>query len=358
MSAAVLFVTTDAELLDDLLRLAAAADVEARAAADVHGARVGWRDAALVVVGADVADELARAAPPRRPGVVLATGEPEGEEIYRLAVDLGAEQVIVLPERETWLVDEMAAAAEPAAGQAVMVGVVGGRGGAGASVLAAALARSAAHRGLRTLLLDGDPLGGGIDLVLGAEGTPGARWSDYADRRGRLSSAALHDSLPTRGGLAVLSWHRGAIEPVSAETMRSVLDAAARGYDLLVADLPRQVTEAGAEALATADVVLIVVPAEVRATAAADRVADVARRYNRDLRIVVRGPAPGGLSPAVIAESLHLPLAGVVRTDRRLARAIERGDPPGGGGPLGDFCVRFLTELGQERPIRPREAVR
>lgn len=345
MSAAVLIVSADAELLDDLLRLAAAADVEAHVASDAVRARSAWRDAALVVAGPDLSAELAESAPPRRPGVILATTDPDGEGVYRLAVDIGAQDVAPLPDAESWLVERMAAAAEPPAAGAVTVGVIGGRGGAGASVLAAGLATCAAGRDLRTLLIDGDPLGGGIDLVLGAEHAPGARWSDYSERRGRLSSMALHDSLPVRGGLAVLSWHRGAVEPVPAETMRSVLEAAARGYDVVVTDLPRHFTEASAEALATADVTLVVVPAEIRAVVAADRVADLARRYTRDLRLVVRGPAPGGLKADVIAESLRLPLAGVMPADRRVAGAAERGEPPGAAGPVGAFCRRFLGDL-------------
>jgi secretion/DNA translocation related CpaE-like protein len=365
MSAAILIVSADAGLLDDLLRLAAAADVEASVAADAVRARSAWRDAALVVAGPDLSAELADCAPPRRPGVILATSNPDAEGVYRLAVDIGAQDVAPLPDAEAWLVERMAAATEPPAAGATTIGVMGGRGGAGASVLSATLASAAATRGLRTLLIDGDPLGGGIDLVLGAEGAPGARWSDYSERRGRLSSTALHDSLPARGGLAVLSWHRGAVEPVTAETMRSVLDAASRGYDLVITDLPRHLTDASAEALAAADMTLIVVPAEVRAAVAADRVADLARRYTRDLRLVVRGPAPGGLKPDVIAESLRLPLAGVMAADRRLAGAIERGDPPSDTGPLNAFCTRFLGTLAQKRrtpacrvgndPRRPNE---
>jgi secretion/DNA translocation related CpaE-like protein len=344
MHAAVLIASADTSLLDDLLRLAAAADVEAHVVSDAVRAGSVWRDVALIVVGPDLATELAGRAPPRRPGVVLVTAAPPGDEIYRLAVDVGAQDVVSLPDGEAWLVARMAAAAEPPVAGATTVGVLGGRGGAGASVLAAALALMAASRGLRTLLVDGDPLGGGIDLVLGAEGAPGARWTDFSSR-GRLSSAALHDSLPARGGLAVLSWHRGAVEPITADAMRSVLDAAVRGYDLVVTDLPRHPTEASAEALAGADVTLLVVPAEVRAAVAADCVADLARRYTRDLRLVVRGPSPGGLKAQVIAESLRLPLAGVMATDRRLAAAIERGDRPSLMGPLAAFCTRFLAGL-------------
>lgn len=346
MPAPVLIVTADAELLDDLLRLAAAADVEAHVAGDAARARSAWRDAAVVVAGADVSAGLTAFPPPRRPGVILATTDADAEGVYRLAVDIGAQDVAVLPDAESWLVERLAAASRPRVPAATTVGVIGGRGGAGASVLSAALARSAAARGLRSLLIDGDPLGGGIDLVLGAEDSPGARWSDYSERPGRLSSAALHDALPARGGLAILSWHRGAIEPVTSETMRSVLDAASRGYDLVVVDLPRQATDASTEALATADLTLIVLPAEIRAAVAADRVAELARHYTRDLRLVVRGPAPGGLKPAVIAESLRLPLAGVMPPDRRLAAALERGEPPHSSGPLAAFCARFLDDLG------------
>jgi secretion/DNA translocation related CpaE-like protein len=345
MPPAVLFVSADASILDDLLRLAAAADVEARVANDPAHARSAWRDASLVIVGADLAADLAGRAPVHRPGVILAAALPGGEDLYRLAVDIGAQDVVTIPEAQPWLVERMAAAAEPAVGRALVIGVIGGRGGAGASVLSAALALSAAGRGHRTLLIDGDPLGGGIDLVLGAEHAPGARWSDYCDRRGRLSGAALHDSLPAHDGLSVLSWHRGAVEPVSAATMGSVLSAAARGYDLVVADLPRHIDDACAEALGAADLTLIIVPAEVRATVAADRVADAVRHHTRDLRLVVRGPAPGGLRPEVIAESLRLPLAGTLPSDRRLAGLVERGDPPGTSGPLSGFCTRLLTTL-------------
>jgi secretion/DNA translocation related CpaE-like protein len=342
---AVLLVSADNRLLDDLLRLAAAADADTHVATDPARVRSGWRDAALVVVGADLAPALADRTLPRRPGVIMAVAEPPGEEVYRLAVDIGAQDVVAISDAQQWLVERMAAAAEPPAARAAVLAVLGGRGGAGASVLSAALARTGAAHGHRTLLVDGDPLGGGIDLVLGTEQTPGARWSDYCECRGRLSSAALHDSLPVCAGMAVLSWHRGAVEPVSAQTMTSVLEAATRGYDLVVIDLPRHIGDACAEALSTADTTLLIVPAEVRATVAADRVADVARQHTRDLRLVVRGPAPGGLRPQVIAESLRLPLAGAMPADRHLAAAVERGEPPGRAGPLAAFCAGFLSDL-------------
>jgi hypothetical protein len=92
-----------------------------------------------------------------------------------------------------------------------------------------------------------------------------------------------------------------------------------------------------------------VVPAEVRATAAAARVVTALERVcgAPDLRVVVRGPAPSGLSAHVVAAGLGLPLAGHVRADRRLAAALERAEPPGPAGrsPWAAFCDRFLDGL-------------
>src|SRR3954454_5416748 len=134
MSATVLIVSADAELVDDLLRLAAAADVAASVVSDTVRARSAWRDAALVIAGPDLSAELADRAPPRRPGVILATSEPSPDGVYRLAIDIGAQDVAPLPDAEAWLIERMAAATEPAAAGATTIGVIGGRGGAGASV--------------------------------------------------------------------------------------------------------------------------------------------------------------------------------------------------------------------------------
>ena len=55
--------------------------------------------------------------------------------------------------------------AGPTRARGAVIAVIGGRGGAGASVFATALAHSATE----ALLVDLDPWGGGIDLLLGAE---------------------------------------------------------------------------------------------------------------------------------------------------------------------------------------------
>jgi secretion/DNA translocation related CpaE-like protein len=342
-----LLLTAHPELLDDLLRLCAAAGVEPEVAPDAVAGRRSWLSAPLVVVGNDVAEALVRASPVRRAGVVLVGADTDDQEIWPRGLALGAEHVLFLPEAERQLVDLLASAEEGDATQAVTVSVVGGRGGAGSSTLAAALALAGMRRGLRTLLLDADPLGGGIDLVLGGEDAAGMRWPDLRDAQGRVSCNALRHALPQVDELTVLSWDRGDVLTIAPDAMRSVLTSAQRGHDLVVIDVPRRLDDAAGEALTCSTVALLLVPAEIRATAAASRVASALELVAADVRVVVRGPAPSGLSADVVASSLGLPLVGEMEAEPGIDRSLERGDPPGsrGRGPLARFCAEFLDQV-------------
>ena len=153
--------------------------------------------------------------------------------------------------------------------------------------------------------------------------------------------------LPQRGELVVLSWDRGEVVAVPAEAMATALDAGRRGRDLVVVDLPRRLDDASVLALEAADRGFLVLPAELRACAAAARVAAMAAPHCPSLAAVVRGPAPGGLRAKEVAQALGLPLAGSLRAEPGLAGALERGEPPAreGRGPLAALCQRILDTL-------------
>jgi secretion/DNA translocation related CpaE-like protein len=343
-----LLLTVDPHLLDDVLRLAAAVDVEMVVERDIAAARRGWSRAPLVIVGADLAEAMGAASPPLRDDVVVVTRDLDDADVWRRAVAVGARRVVVLPDGERWLADALADAAEGSGRGAAVVAVVGGRGGAGASTLAAALAVTGTRLGRRTMIVDADPLGGGVDLLLGGESAAGPRWPQLAGTSGRVGADSLHAALPRIGELSVLSWDRSGALTIPAPAMQALLSAGVRGSDLVVVDLPRRLDDAARCALDVAAVVLMVVPAEVRAAAAAARVAaDVALSCS-DLRVVVRGPAPSGLDGPAVAGALGLPLAGWLRPEPGLARALERGEPPArrGTGPLATFALEFLTRLG------------
>ncbi|MEW9527618.1 septum site-determining protein Ssd [Microbispora sp. NPDC049125] len=338
-----LAITDDQELLDDLLRIAAAAGVEIDVAQAAAHARPFWSRAPLVVVGGDIADDLAATGPPPRRNVVVVTRTAGDPDMWRRCVAVGAHAVLELPDAERLLVEELGEAVEPATRAGTVICVAGGRGGAGATVLAASLALTASRRGLRTLLVDADPLGGGIDVVLGQEQATGARWPDIVGREGRVSFAALQGALPTFGELTVLSWHRGEPSAIPREAMRAVLDAARRGCDLVIVDLPRHVGDGESEALSRATATLVVVQADLRGALAAAQTVALLRDRTGDLRAVVRA---GTLDPDVVSTSVDVPCMGLVPEVRGLVETLDRGDPPPlGRSPLGRFCDGLLSTL-------------
>jgi secretion/DNA translocation related CpaE-like protein len=341
-----LVMTGDPDLLDDLLRLAAAGGSEVDVAPDPAAARPRYADAPIVFVGVDQIESCLRARLPRRARVVLVGHGEIPDAGWAAAQPLGIEHIVTLPLAEPWVVDRFAERLRPSA-TGRLLAVLGGRGGAGASILAGGLAVTAVAAGHRTLLVDADPLGGGLDLLLGWEQVDGLRWGALAGAGGRVDPPALLEALPHRGDLVLLSFDRDVLPAVPGEAMAATLDAARRGRDVIVADLPRRLDDAAVLALQAADRAVLIVPAELRATAAAARVAQNARLHCSELSVVVRGPAPGKLRPREVAAALSLPLAGSLRPEPALCRALERGEAPaaGGSGPLADLCRRLIGEL-------------
>lgn len=342
-----LLVTSDPGLARRVSRLAAAASAFLDIS-DAFPPRARRPVPRLVLVGADAAMD-GRAAAGRPPGhrrerPIVVAESPAPDSLWRTAVEIGAEFVAVLPEAEPWLLERFAELDEPGFRPATVVGVIGARGGAGASVLAAALARTAIRDRRRSLLVDLDPFGGGADLLLGAEDEPGLRWPDLATARGRLKGAALLEGFPSIDGMPVLSWDRGDPVVIPDDAVHAVIDGLIRATDLVVVDLPRNPALAG---VVGCEVVLLVVPAEVRAVASARRIASVLGGSVGDVRLVVRGPAPTGLAAEVIADALDLPLAAALRPEPGIGAALDRGEPPGlrRGGPLSTFCRNVLDEL-------------
>ncbi|GFH05515.1 hypothetical protein MHIP_59980 [Mycolicibacterium hippocampi] len=207
-----------------------------------------------------------------------------------------------------------------------MIAVLAGRGGAGASVFATALAQAAAE----SLLVDGDPWGGGLDLVLGNEAEPGLRWPDLSLAGGRLSYPALRDALPRCRGVGVLSGSRvlsedAASNHIGSSALAAVIDAGSRAGVPVVCDVARQPTATAETALAAADLVVVVTTADVRSCAAAAATARWASAGNPNTGVVVRGPSPGGLRSVDVARIVGFPVLASMRPEPGLAPRLERG---------------------------------
>ncbi|KAA0116744.1 septum site-determining protein Ssd [Mycolicibacterium sp. P9-22] len=319
---AVLALVDDRALRDDVDRVAAAAAVRV-----VHArrpsSRTVWVSAQVVVLDAAAAARCADEGLPRRDRVYLVgTAEP-GAGDWKAAVSVGAQRVIRLPDQDGELVDAFTTAsqnADSSVHRGAVIATVGGCGGAGASLFAAALAQAAPQ----CLLVDTDPWGGGLDLAMGTEGVPGLRWQDLTLRDGRLGFEALRTALPARGGVTVLSGARHGAE-IEAGPLSAVIDAGRTAGVTVVCDVPRRATRAVETALESADLVVMVVPADVRAAAAAGALTGWVRTVNPNVGLVVRGPAPGGLRAGDIAATVGLPLVAAMRPQPGLADTLERG---------------------------------
>jgi secretion/DNA translocation related CpaE-like protein len=318
-----LLITRDDHLLDDVLRLAAAAGVTLDVAHDPLAALRQWRAAPLVLVGADLAEAVGGQAPPRRSDVyLLADGEPD----YRTAVALGASDVVALPAAEAWLVEAMADVGDGASRSAVTVGFLGGSGGVGATTLACAVAQLGAGE-RPAALIDLDPLGPGVERVVGIDVADGVRWPDLASSQGRLGSRALRDSLPQREGLAVLGWGPDLGGAVEEATAREVLASAQRGHDLVVVDLPRHLSGAAELVAARCDLVVLVGACSLPGAAAAVRALDSVSAVAAAVQLVARSTR-GAVTGHQLAGALALPLLASVGFQRQLAEHVDIGLGP------------------------------
>lgn len=311
-------------LRDEVDRIAAAVGVRVvHAGSSTPITRKTWSAAAAIVLDEAAAQGCARAGLPRRAHVVVVTDVEPASATWAAAVEVGARHMLRLPTQERDLIRELADAAESARGIGALgavVAVIGGRGGAGASLFAAALA----HAATDPLLVDLDPWGGGVDLLMGGETVPGVRWPDLTLQGGRLNWSAVREALPRHRGICMLSGTRRGYE-LDVGAVDAVVDAGRRGGATVVCDLPRRLTDAAQTALDTADLVVLVSPCDVRACAATATIAAVLTGINPNVGLVVRGPSPGGLRAEEVAEIAALPLLASMRPDPRLTEQLEHG---------------------------------
>ncbi|ADB73372.1 septum site-determining protein Ssd [Geodermatophilus obscurus] len=338
-----LVASADEELLDDLLRLLAAAGTEPEVATAGPALRRAHREAPLVLLGADVLTSAPVRGLPRRAGVVVVAPGELPAPVWAAAVEQGAERVAVLPADEGWLVSRVASALRRPVDRGRLVAVGGSCGGAGVSTLAAALALAAAPGSDGVLLVDTDGWGGGLDLLLGAERDEGLRWPELAGLRGRVAGDALMAALPEVAGVSVLAASRSAPGEVPAEALTAVVEAARAGGRPVVVDLPRTAgAEATAAVLAEADLAVLVVPARLLVEPAG-----AGRSVPWSAAQLVVRPVPGGLSTDEVADVVGRPVLGELGTDRSALPRGEQGRPPqvGARSPLGALSRRLLAEL-------------
>lgn len=346
-----LLITDDPELIEDVLHLAAAAGVDLHVSSHADASRGSWAASPLVLIGADALGGLIRRPLERRRDVVVVLRQAVDEtnvhgdrspEPWRDAVTIGAEHVIVLPEANGWLGDRLSGALEGPARNGSVLAVAAACGGAGASTMACALALSAQRAGRSVLLVDLDPFGGGLDLVLGCEAMPGLRWSDVIAADGRISASSLDAVLPHPHGLALLS--HGRVRPTNPDpqAVAAVVDAGVRGYDLVILDLAR--IDQADDWSGNVQSMLWLMPNRVRPIAATAASLPRVREGAPHVHVVLRRSARG-IPAREAQDALGVSIVAEIDDDPRIPAAAEAGEMPPEG--LLRSAGQVLTVVGQ-----------
>ncbi|MFE5165545.1 CpaE family protein [Streptomyces sp. NPDC056697] len=219
-------------------------------------------------------------------GVVLVTADA-GPALYSAAMDAGARGIAGIP----LAYDELAARVQGAAQWATgvrrhlggggdplaagpggkLVAVAGAKGGVGTTVTAVQLALAARAAGRKVALVDLDLQSGDIASYLDVQFRRSiADLAQISD----ISPRVLQDAVFThQTGLGLLlapgEGERG--EEVTDGTARQVIGALRSRFELVVVDCGTQMTSAGAAAVETADIALLVTTPDVVAVRAAKR---------------------------------------------------------------------------------------
>ncbi|WP_278314355.1 septum site-determining protein Ssd [Lolliginicoccus levis] len=288
--------------------------------------RTLWETAPLVILDDLGARRCRESGLGRRSSIISVvvrgnTARPS-PDAWRDHVALGTEHVFELPDDEHAMMQAISGLrSRSSTSRGRTIAVTGACGGAGATVFAAALALAHVHD---SLVIDLDGHGCGIDLLLAAENDPGPRWHDIAAITGSIAPEALWSALPSHGTTAFLAHQRGTeVTPPSPPALETILASARDSGRLTVCDMPRTGDAAAVTACAAADLTVIVVPANLRACAAAQKVMQWTRPRSRDIGIIVRGPAPSGLAATTISQACNARVIASMRPEPRLDYRID-----------------------------------
>lgn len=272
-----------------------------------------WARPGPILVGQDRAAAVAAWQLPTRTDVHVVGADATAAARWSAA--LGA-SVVVVPEGNAALA-ELLRDGMREAGRGAVVLVEAAGGGLGASTLGAGIAGDAAAAGLRTALVELDPAGGGVDLLVGAERSDGWRWPELASARGTVTD--LGRRLPAVDGVSLVSTGRDPC-PVGQVARAAVVASLAADHDLVVLDrghLAGEVTRG-----LTIDHRLQVVGADLRSLM-------TARAIDAGPAEIVLRRGPGRLmTGADVASVLGREPVATVPHDRRLVRAQEVGEAP------------------------------
>jgi secretion/DNA translocation related CpaE-like protein len=305
-----------------------------------------WRRSSFVLIGSDMVEQVSTWGLPRREQVFLVGSQGSQEVLCRWSAPLAA-SIIRLPEGAPWL-SRVISGVTSENRQATVVAVRSGAGGVGVSTLCVGLALGGAAQAKKVALIDADPYGGGVDLLMGAENNPGWRWDKLRNAVGQI--ADISSMLPRSDSVTLVSMERKNPSPIPPQAFEAVVDCLARSHHLVIIDAGRVGIP-----LDTVSKSVVVTTKSVRALAATRLV--VEENICRESGLVVR-QLGGSLHAREASRALGLPLIGVIPQWSDLPRLADRGIPPHLSGGWKKICTKVLNwSIDDQVPPRGKRAL-
>lgn len=216
---------------------------------------------------------------------------------------------------------------------ATVVTITSGKGGVGKTTTTANIAVALASHGKMTVCIDGDIGLRNLDVVMGLENRIVYDVVDVIEGRCRLRQAMIHDKRLDNLYLIPAAQTRDKTA-VSPSDMVHLCDELRTEFEWILIDSPAGIERGFRNAIAPADMVIVVTNPEVSAVRDADRIIGlieaeekgparlIINRINSSM--VKRGEM---LDPADVLELLAVELLGVVPEDDAVVISTNRGQP-------------------------------
>jgi pilus assembly protein CpaE len=272
----------------------------------------------------------------RTGSMVVALGSVNDVDYFRTIMRAGVRDYLVKPVAADMLGEVLAGLEQPSDHGRVkgrLIGVLGARGGVGATTIAINTAWIMSERlNRRTALVDMDIYSGSVALALDIEPTRGLR--EAFDDPKRVDDVFLHNAIRKVGkSLHVLATEEALDDQVrmSDDKMMLLAQTMHANFDISILDLPRRFVLRETKLLAKCDDFVIVAELTLQSLRDANRFRNFLQFYNRDAVVHVVANRITPKSDITVQEfetGLESPLRCRFPFERKvLARSTMRGEP-------------------------------
>lgn len=216
-----------------------------------------------------------------------------------------------------------------------VIAVMSAKGGSGKSVVATNLAMllTRDHKPEGTVLVDGDLQFGDVDLMLQLK-KPARTIVDAAKDLDRLD-VSLMESMLTKhpSGLRVLAapWEPAFADEISTQSLTEIVSLLRSMFDFVIVDTASLLDELLLSLLERADQVLMVVDMDYPSIRNARKALDTLRLLKFPIGkveiVVNRSNATNKTGSKEIEQTLGLPVAAEIPSDRRVPMSVDQGRP-------------------------------